>query len=541
MGKFVATLFSSAVLCALAPAQTDYFEQTLDSQRVRFDVFQKLSPVPIQIGSEGGNLIAKFEPADEGDYIHGRNGTFSWQLYVYEFEGNNAPSEGPSTGDKPKTGDDEVSPEDLAKRAMEEFRRSAKAKTFADFVAGKDPTSSGEKRKVLVKGKANKGGGKKPPSTWWEYVDVKAMVNYSGQFDQLWYTTTACYTLPEGKEIALSVVLPVKSGEKPDAKWNPIVKRMLTSLQYLGPAEDDGGAAEPKDKYADTEEEKEALERLKKNIGDLKNWDYFTTEDFIVTFAWKLGDGAHQKEMIRFARWTAKKLEDARAMFKDRYPPHPGMKRNYSIIRICYDYGEFQKYGDTPTGVVGWFSPGTKELVIYHDAQRIFCSSEEEMLSIAYHEAWHQYSDQYWPEVELHRWFDEGLAEYFGSLRRSGKNEVLVPHKGRLDSLREQMASKTLIPSGEIVGWSRAKFYGARAPDHYAQAWAMADFLIRGKAKLGAKWDPEWSEILPTYAKIALEEKDAEKAARVCLEGVDAIAWEAAWIDWVKSGAIKRK
>lgn len=163
------------------------------------------------------------------------------------------------------------------------------------------------------------------------------------------------------------------------------------------------------------------------------------------------------------------------------------------------------------------------------------------MLSIAYHEAWHQYSDQYWPEVELHRWFDEGLAEYFGSLRRSGKNEVLVPHKGRLDSLREQMASKTLIPSGEIVGWSRAKFYGARAPDHYAQAWAMADFLIRGKAKLGAKWDPEWSEILPTYAKIALEEKDAEKAARVCLEGVDAIAWEAAWIDWVKSGAIKRK
>ena len=32
-----------------------------------------------------------------------------------------------------------------------------------------------------------------------------------------------------------------------------------------------------------------------------------------------------------------------------------------------------------------------------------------------------------------------------------------------------------------------SKFYGARAPDHYAQAWVMVDFLKRGEEKLRDK------------------------------------------------------
>lgn len=539
----LARLVVSALAAASAAfAQSDYFEQTLDAQRVRFDVFQKLSPVPIQLGTEGGNLVAKFEPADEGDYIHGRNGVFTWQLYCFEFEGEKGPASGPTTGkDDPKEPPAEEDPEKVARRMMDQMRTSRRAKTFVEFVKEKDPNSSGEKRKFLVSGKANKGGGKKPPSTWWEYVDPKTEHNYAGAYEQLWHKSAAAYTLPDGREIALVVVLPVKTGEKPDSKWLPIVKRMIGSLEYLGEPEEDPADKEPKDKYADTPEEKEALARLKKNVGDLQNWDYFTTEDFILTFNWKLNDGAHQVEMRRFARWVARKLEDARTMFKARYPHHDKMERNYSVIRICHDYGEFQKYGDTPPGVVGWFSPGTKELVVYYDAQRQYCTSEDEMLAIAYHEAWHQYSNQIWPDVELHRWFDEGLAEYFGSLRMKGKTEILVPHKGRLESLRGMMATKTLIPSGEIVKWPRSIFYGARAPLHYAQAWAMVDFLIRGKGKTSAKWDPKWSEILPTYAKIALDEKDPEKAIATAMEGVDVAAYEAAWIDWVKSGAIKRK
>ena len=115
------------------------------------------------------------------------------------------------------------------------------------------------------------------------------------------------------------------------------------------------------------------------------------------------------------------------------------------------------------------------------------------MLAVCYHEAWHQYSYQYFPGVELHRWYDEGLAEYFGSLRKKGRRWSHVYHDGRLDSLARQERDGSLIPSADIVTWHKDKFYSARAADHYAQAYAMVDFLVRGKETLGKRWDDRWS------------------------------------------------
>ena len=541
MRMTVPFLLATLGLALCLPAQ-DYSEQVLEAQRVRFEVFHKLAAVPLQIGAEEPNLSAKFEPDNEGDYIWGKYGKFAWQLYCFEFQGTKAAEEGPATGEADGDSETPKSKEQAEKEMREEFRKRSSATTFAEWVKEKDRSSSGGKRRYVVNGKANKGTGKRPPFAWWEYTDRQDMVSGAGAFEQVWHKTAAVYTLPDGREIALVVVLPAKGDtDKPDTKWVPVIKRMLTSLSYLGEAEVTEGADEPRDKYAETEEQKAALATLKKNIGDLDNWDYFTTPDFILTYSWNSGKNEQRADMRKFTRWVAVKLEDARAMFRQRYPPHEKMEKNYSIVRVCHDYDEFSKYGNTPPGVVGWFSPGSKELVIYYDKEKIFARNEDEMLAVAYHEAWHQYSDQYWPDVELCRWFDEGLAEYFGSLRKKGKGEDYVFHKGRVESLREQMSSKTLIPSATIVAWDRSTFYGARAADHYAQAWAMVDFLMRGKSKLGARWNARWSEILPIYSKVCLEQKAPKKAIEAAFEGVDIEAYEAAWLEWVKGGNIKKK
>jgi len=522
-------------LTATVAAQ-EYEWQNLENQHVRLQVSKKLAQVPMQIGAispKEANVVAKFEPQNDGDYIWGRYGRFSWDLLVMEFAGSKAEPATPNTGENGKPMSKAEAEEAARKDAVARLR----SRTFVDWV--KDPRNSDTKRRYIVEGKENKGSSKKLGYTWWEYTESQAMHNgYGEQFEQVWYTSAAAYPLPDGREIGLVVSIPVK-GDKPDQKWVQIVKRMLTSLEYVEPDPDADDTDAARDKFAVTEKQKESLKVLKDNIRNLDNWDYFTTPDFIITYSWSKPE--QKKEMRKFARWTSEKLEDARTMFRDRYPPHDAMTTNYSIIRVCSNYDEFRKYGDTPYGVVGWFSPGSKELVIYYDKQHEMVNNEDQMLSIAYHEAWHQYSDQYWPGVDLHRWFDEGLAEYFGALRVKGKSEEYTPHRGRLAEFQPLLNSKAYVPTSEIVIWDKPTFYGANASAHYAQAWVMMDFLMRGKERLGSKFDDKWSQIVPTYGKVALETKSEKKAVEAAFAGVDMAAFEAAWIDWFKGGNIKRK
>jgi hypothetical protein len=532
--RISAQLALLGVLLAAAASLSaqEYTWQDMPAQKMRFQLHKKLAQVPMRIGDLTPNQVAKFEPEADGDYIWGRYGRFKWSLEIFEFQGT-APDDpdAPTTGEgSPPQGKDEA---EAAARAA--FKKDATKRTFEEWV--KDPKNSGSNRRYLVEGKAQKATSKKLGFTWWEFTQTTAMVNgYGDQFDQVWHYTAAAFTMPDGREIALICGVPVKK-DKPDQKWATIIKRMLTSVTAIAADPDEDLSDADRDKFAETEAQKKSLEILKDNIRNLDNWDYFTTPDFIITFGWSKPE--QRKEMLRFSRWVGDRLEEARTMFRERFPPHENMKTNYSIIRVCHSYDEFRKYGETSYGVVGWFSPSSKEFVIYYDKQRELIGSEEEMLSVAYHEAWHQYSDQYWPDVELHRWFDEGMAEYFGAHRLKGKRKVYVALKGRIAEMQPLLGSKTYVPSAEIVAWDRATFYGANASAHYAQAWVMVDFLIRGPDKLGKRFDARWNEILPTYAKIALEEKAPKKAIETAFAGVDIEAYEAAWIDWFKSGKIK--
>lgn len=529
----IALLAIAVHLLPAALGAQEYAWEDLQNQQVRFQRSTKLAQVPMRIGDMTPNQVAKFEPDNEGDYIWGRYGKFKWTLEVYEFAGTSVQPEEPDTGGsdpkKPKTR------EEAEQEARAAMMAKNTARTFADWV--KDPRNATSSRRFLIEGKEKKATSKNLGFTWWEYSDPHSMVNgYGETFDQMWHSTAVAYTLPDGREVALVVSLPVKK-DTPESKWRNIVRRMLTSLNYVE-AEIGDEADENRDEFAETEKQKEQLQILKDNIRNLDNWDYFTTPDFIITYGW--GKPEQRRDMHKFAKWVGEKLEDARTMFKDRYPPHEKMEYNYSIIRVCHDYDEFRKYGDTRYGVVGWFSPSSKELVIYYDKRHELVQNEEEMLGIAYHEAWHQYSDQYWASIDLHRWFDEGMAEYFGSYRMKGKREVFVGQKGRVGEMTPLISSGGYVPSAEIVAWDKPTFYGGNASAHYAQAWVMVDFLIRGERKLGRRWNPRWSTILSTYATTALEKRSEKKAIEAAFEGVDMAEYEAAWIEWFKSGNVKR-
>jgi hypothetical protein len=499
-------------LAVVAPAQEYRWEQN-DKLGIRFKVHKKLEPVPLQIGSADPHTKMQFKPGSEGDYIRGQ---FSWELFVLEFPkaggaANAKPAEGGTTAEK------------------HEIESPLKAADFREWVTVKEPGQ--ENRTFQDKGRAEKGKGKTPDYEYWEYSDTDDRFGF-------WYHCSAVFDFPD-RQVALTVRIPAIGKPKPKDNWLKWAKEMITSVEPLKETSTTA-AGEPdvkRDEFANTPERQQELDKAKGNIANLDGWDYFTSPNYICLFSWDPSKNDKRKPATTFAHDIVEKLETMRELYQKEYPPHSKMLQLYSILRICYNYADFQKYSGAPTGVVGFFSPSSKELVLFDDKDRYFGNKADTIYSTAMHEGWHQYGHTYFGEkAELHRWYDEGMGDYFGSWSKHGKSWGYEVEKGRYTGIRTQVARGNYIPPREIVTWEIGKFYGsARVVDHYEQAYSMIDFLKRGPEVMGKKFDPSWTTILPKYRDEMLETKDHKKAVEKAFAGVDWAAWEAAWVEWVKS------
>jgi hypothetical protein len=521
--KFVVALFLAAPLLA-----QEYRWEQVDDLGVKFRVHKKLKPLPLQLGSDDlGNLRVRFLPDNEGDFIFGTLGKYQWELYVYEFRGTKGPKDGPATGDEgaPKSKEEA---EAEARQALADRRTAA---TFEDFVLNKDPSRND--RKFYEKGKAENGRGKAMMHKWWEYEDVNKVNQGGREAELIWYKSAAVVDLGD-KEVALVVNLPVKKRGDLSGKYKQWVHTMLKSITPLKDSElGDGSADSDKDEWAQTDEQKAALEQAKNNIKNSPQWDYFTTPHYIVVYAFDLKSADKRRKAEKFARTLVDNVEEIRAKYEEFFPPHEKMANPYSVLRICSDYSEFLQYGSVSPGVVGFFSPASKELVMFYDADRRF-GGEEYVVKVAFHEAWHQYADAYFGSMELHRWFDEGIGELFGSFDLKGKKWTYEALQGRYMDIRAQLQRSEHIPLREIVTWNKDKFYGANAPSYYAEGYSLIDFLYRGQNKLGRKWDEKWDGVIKRYTQAGLETNSQKKAVEAAFEGVDWDAIEEAWSTWVQ-------
>lgn len=505
----------AVALAASLPAQAEYNWEQNDKLRIKYQVHRKLVAIPIKIGSGDPHLRAQYRPKDDGDYIRGQ---FSWELYVLEF-----PKRPKAT---PKPAETSGGTTASAPNAEEAMLDRLRAQDFREWVTEKD--NAIKERTFQEKGKAFKAKGKTPAYTYWEYSDVDDRFGW-------WYRCAAVYDFEE-MEVALLVNIPAIGKPKPKDNWLTWANKMITSLQLLD-EKDIATSDEPdakRDVHADTPEKLKELEKAKANIANLKHWDYFTMPNYIVLYSWDAEKPQKRRDSYKYAKGMAEGLEQCRELYMRDYPPHENMLQLYSILRICDNYDEFMKYGETPPGVVGWFNPRTKELVMFDDKTNLV-GGDKDAKATCFHEGWHQYSNSFFGDnVELHRWFDEGTGDFYGAHTKTSK-WTYATDKGRYQSIRSQVARGTFIPLREIVSWNKDKFYGARAPDHYAQGYSLIDFLRRGPDKLGRRFDESWKRILETYAKTMLETKNQKKAVEQAFEGVDWDKLEAAWIDWVKN------
>ncbi len=562
----------AALLCLTLPAfAQDWRTEPISGAGIEIDAPSRLERLPMQLGEGALYERARLRPKDRQDFVRSQ---YYWNCDVYEFRAVKAGAE-----DKPEL------PEDVPAEIREQLEKllasggfSRRHATFKSWLEAKDQ----KQLTIEVQGKRKKGRNGRLDYAHWVWREA----NGYGPAG-IAYCEAAVYSLPD-REVAVVVEMPLENDKPPvpKSKWKNIIDRMIASGRALDVGDGGDDVDKKRDQYADTPQRQEALAAAKANIQGLQGWDYFTQPNYIVLYSWDFEKPDERAKAKKDAQFYSSRLEKMRELYLGSYeldpsglqavmpdptsipsltgpitgkpaePPKAADRAGepeeepdepeptaaggqpYSVFRLCATYEQFQKYGESPPGVVGWYSPGSKELVVFLGGDRMMGQGATE--TVTYHEGWHQFADFYFhppgakKHAVLHRWFDEGHGDYFGAFRWGTGGWKYVGSKMRNDDCKQMVRAGDYVPFKDIVHWDRRRFYSQKAPYYYAQAFSMIDFFRRGQKQNG--WQPRWGDVLDMYRKVVLVHGDAKLAVDTAFRGFTDADWKAledAWKTWV--------
>ncbi|MEK7466165.1 MAG: DUF1570 domain-containing protein [Planctomycetota bacterium] len=243
------------------------------------------------------------------------------------------------------------------------------------------------------------------------------------------------------------------------------------------------------------------------------------------------------------AQAMAERLEGVLALYVEKLPTSREIP--CFSVRVLKTYAAYLAYGgEEATG--GWYDQTTGELVLTQfegfsaGYKRGRPPALQEMVTTAYHEAWHQYF--HWlldTEEDPPAWFDEGMADYFGQARLvpgdgvspdgtvEDKEWRLRPqHPAWLASVRAAVSTGKFVPLREFVHMTRRAYYEEPALT-YPQGWALVHFLLHAK-------DERTNEVPSVLVRALLEGAESAKAVDEAFAGMDLEKLEEEWKQYVR-------
>lgn len=202
-----------------------------------------------------------------------------------------------------------------------------------------------------------------------------------------------------------------------------------------------------------------------------------------------------------FVEEVIERLELSRELYEEDFPPKVDIDR-VSVVRVCKDREEMQRYGQTGGSTAGFFSPLSAELVLY-DGVNV---DRNMTFAVMSHEAFHQYCHFMFDQSEAHRWFDEGHGDYYGGVEfKRGKAKVTARMPAGLDRLtyvREMVREGKYAPLWEHVNYSHPQ-WNSNGIASYCQSWSIVYMLRQGMlGKVPSKvWRDEYEKIIPAYVE----------------------------------------
>ena len=225
-------------------------------------------------------------------------------------------------------------------------------------------------------------------------------------------------------------------------------------------------------------------------------------------------------------------LERAHAAFGRLFPAEEqaaGLVPSVYVLRDRRGFDDFSRQLGAGAGesTLGYYVPSLRVLVFYDQSRGERPGElDPETRTTLLHETFHHWLHIYAPGAP--RWFDEGLAEYFGISQVTAKEYRygLLPttHPSRLDNIREALSGALPEPMRlDALLQADHETFMVRAAVNYAQSWSFVHFL--GSSPGGQK-------LLRAYFQ-TLRRAGPEVAFREVFAPLDLRALEAEWKAYV--------
>lgn len=254
---------------------------------------------------------------------------------------------------------------------------------------------------------------------------------------------------------------------------------------------------------------------VKKNLP--KGWYAMDTKNYVII------SNVKNRKLINE---IAQHLELIRLEYERVFPPKEKVEA-LSVVRICANREEYIGYG-APGGSAGYFSPGSKEMVLYDDSKR----DKKNTFAVLYHECFHQYTYYSFGELSAHRWYDEGLGDYFAGARLKEGRFKIEKFDWRTETIRKAVTEGKHYPIEKFVRLTQPEYY-KDADVCYAQGWAFIYFLMNTN-------NPRWREIINTYIQTLKEGGEEgellKRAVDKAFEGVDYAQIDRAFEEFIRNG-----
>lgn len=222
-----------------------------------------------------------------------------------------------------------------------------------------------------------------------------------------------------------------------------------------------------------------------------------------------------------FADEIAGHAELIRRAYDRVFPDIKKPERKYQVL-VHADRAAYLKAGGKPTSG-GYYDPNFRKLVLYRYPKK------EDTLTTLYHEAFHQYIDDYMEQPP--QWFNEGLGDYFGAYRyvRQGSRELMVCKLSRWRLPGAQFAAHQNegAPASDLMVMTQRDFYGPKAAIYYSQAWAMIYFMIEGNK-------PHYKQTLVNYFRALHKGQDIDQAYQSTFGKLDMQKFDQEWRGYIK-------
>jgi hypothetical protein len=278
-------------------------------------------------------------------------------------------------------------------------------------------------------------------------------------------------------------------------------------------------------------------DRVISSIKNTEDWWYVETKNYIL-----VANVPSSKR--RLVKRMQSDIEYLRAAFEQFMPPMKAIDA-ISVVRTFAEPAEYLAYvGPKLKWSGGVWMPQRMELVI-KPLERGRSGSVDRVLSVMYHEAFHQYIFYAFDHCAPAVWFNEGHATFF-------QNAAVTENRLRIGEDDRYIAEvSAILRSGgpdikRMLAMSYADFYAATGSEkkrmqNYAVAWSIIYYLRKAAPLV---YQNPYGYILKKYGTALWETKSGKKATDIAFEGIDLAKFKsdytAFWKSSSKRSAAKR-